>query len=625
MLRSRHLQGCSSPDVEKNRTASEPSENCSFSVTGQERADRPCRVEDASLYTDLKASPSRISNTEDRQCSNCGEFVSSTQESGRPNRRLAAKKASVYLPGDALSLSHGCHEMMPWAQEAMRQHLLHGKRFDTGLLHTVCVQGRAGRNQLIDGLIISATSDALEGISKISGPTSVLLMNGDLTAEFKHQGYKAALPSVRLTEQGVGSLPQSPPDSWVYQAVSHLKQLSVRVVLARGAVDPDLCTACMAAGVVLVDRVPFPALKVLQSACRVDFVTYILDAHEGNLCRGVSLKPLEEDWCDSVHLDRKHLVITPPVLVQTMVIAGSSAAGREVREEEWWHCTARLSQAARDGRLLRGGGGTEELCAHLLTATGHQDQPDGDRGRGRGAGERALYRPLVRAALADTFLSFARAVRHNRQKAGCAPHNSGPQGIGTALPAQPSVHHLSSRLGQAASLNFSTNPDHPSCKETCEKSVGTNSCKSPSAKEKWCSSPSPSNPCACRKQDSKETVYCPPPKSVLQDMGTKPDLEDTCDAFKREEECCGCSEHSTCVSSLKGDAREENLQDSLCAVCRNTMAERDFEEMKVWDNYSSKVTGWRAAVQCVCTVLRMDEVIITGVDQHSLPPHSVLL
>ena len=51
-------------------------------------------------------------------------------------------------------------------------------------------------------------------------------------------------------------------------------------MLVRGVVDTDLRHQSLAAGIAVVQRVPFPALHVLQTACRVDLVTYVLDAHE---------------------------------------------------------------------------------------------------------------------------------------------------------------------------------------------------------------------------------------------------------------------------------------------------------------------------------------------------------
>jgi hypothetical protein len=45
----------------------------------------------------------------------------------------------------------------------------------------------------------------------------------------------------------------------------------------------------------------------------------------------------------------------------------------------------------------------------------------------------------------------------------------------------------------------------------------------------------------------------------------------------------------------------------------------------VYDNFSSKVNGWRTAVNCVCTVWRMDELILTGVDGKGSSVEGVIL
>lgn len=43
------------------------------------------------------------------------------------------------------------------------------------------------------------------------------------------------------------------------------------------------------------------------------FVALLL---QGNVCSGMSLRPLLEDWCDSLQSDHMHLVITAPVFIQ---------------------------------------------------------------------------------------------------------------------------------------------------------------------------------------------------------------------------------------------------------------------------------------------------------------------
>ena len=37
-----------------------------------------------------------------------------------------------------------------------------------------------------------------------------------------------------------------------------------------------------------------------------------------------------------------------------------------MKEEEFWHCLRRLTQAAEDDAVLLGGGATEQWCAHWL-------------------------------------------------------------------------------------------------------------------------------------------------------------------------------------------------------------------------------------------------------------------
>ena len=47
--------------------------------------------------------------------------------------------------------------------------------------------------------------------------------------------------------------------------------------------------------------------------------------------------------------------------------------------------------------------------------------------------------------------------------------------------------------------------------------------------------------------------------------------------------------------------------------------------ISVYDNFGSKVNGWRSAVSCVSTVMRMDSKITIGVDRETQPPRTIML
>ncbi|XP_076439177.1 chaperonin-containing T-complex member BBS12-like [Babylonia areolata] len=611
----------------------------------------------------------RSSSSDEKDCSLSGP----TDANGVSE--LTAKEALVSLPEEAQSLSHGCDDMMSWAEEAMRHHLQHDRhsqfdvgmmgdgvvcrfdvgmmgdggvcRFDVGRVHAVGVRGAEGGHQLLEGLVVSAGCEVMELVSGIVFcPTAVLLINGDLTPEFRHRGYKATLSSTRVTDC-VRSLHQ-PQDNWHCQVLAVLKQLEVRVVLVRGTVNSDLHLTCVASGIALIDHVAFQALKVLQSACRVDFATYVLDSHMGNVCQGVSVQPLTQDWCDTVYLDRKHLVITPPVFVQTLVIRGLSAVGREMKEEEFWHCAARLTQAAGEGRVLRGGGATEQACAFLLTS--HQNQPGEGSVWGRWAGELALYRPAVRAALANTFLSFVHTLHSNRHTAGCDSHSLGTD---SCCPLN-SLPNLCLGHNQNSRQHDSTGQNHcQSClcvkleaQESSITSSGGGPCELSDEKtdcHRFCLS---NHGACCRRQDCIEKGRSSS-KPVLQVTETCADLRHTAHASTSHTSYKLCGH---CIPSQVRRAEHElgrgeclNTPVQGSGECLNATVQGRGESFHtpvqgrgesgfqgssgraVWDNFSSKVEGWRSAVQCACTVMRMDEVIVTGVDRHTLPAHSVLL
>ena len=206
-------------------------------------------------------------------------------------------------------------------------------------------------------------------------------------------------------------------------------------------------------------------------------------------------------------------------------------------------------------------------CSALLIA---------DRGRGdlKWPGELSLYRPVVRAALADVFLAYASTVKCNRQRAGLKTDSQ-------QVPV--SSNDMSLLPGDSSSCCHRENLSQPApdiCRNT------------------------PLLPCS---------PYSPHPEKP----GSHTSFESQNLALEHELQahklcpCGGCGCSACAWWHLPHPPRGAGCgRGCRVAIC---------------DNYNSKVSGWRSAVSCVCCVIKMDMAITTGIDRQTQPAHSVLL
>nr|KAG5689000.1 hypothetical protein BaRGS_005544 [Batillaria attramentaria] len=219
---------------------------------------------------------------------------------------------------------------MTWAGKVMSHQLLRGEppSFDLNLVHTCSLDGGSSY-EVVSGLVLGVDQQALETVVRSQGsPFKALLVNADLTPEAKHKGFKQTLSATKVVS-GCDAI-FSGEQSWVSDVMALFEDLKVSVVLVKGKADSALKDLCGARGVAVLEMVPHHALVVLRTACNVDLTTYVLESTPRNVCDGLMLKPLLQDWTDRLVGDKNYLVITfPAAHVQTLVIRHPSPGWRE--------------------------------------------------------------------------------------------------------------------------------------------------------------------------------------------------------------------------------------------------------------------------------------------------------
>lgn len=454
------------------------------------------------------------------------------------------------LPKDAGFLSHGCSEAMILASKIMQNQFEDCKisKFDLKLVHTVSIAAKTG-SFVVSGIVLETTLEQLEIISsKLDLPTTALLINGDLTENFRHKGYRKPFQNISETLDLTSfSFTKS---SWPMLVLSILKTHGVNVLLIKGTVDLSLKDLCVGSGIVVITSVPYYALYILQHFHRAELVTYISDTCEKNLCKGLILKSLHTDWMDSQLSVKKYFTVSCLSGVQTVVFSHPSQASREIFEQEFWLCAHRLAQASEDGIVLPGEGMTEHWCANYLLSAEmvkHQETEHLSE-------KSSLYNQVVREALSQAFEACVSIVQHNKLKAG---DFSDPR-----------------RDSRLTCCNYPTD-DCLKCNDAMEE-----------------------------KQNLLMEVEKLPSQRTMN------------------------GRHSSFISD-SGDieqGQEQNFHETQQGIKDIIWLSWDGKQFPLCqlDTYSSKVHGWRQAVSAVFMVLKMDSMIITGVDAQTCSPDSVL-
>ncbi|XP_004606345.2 Bardet-Biedl syndrome 12 protein [Sorex araneus] len=268
---------------------------------------------------------------------------------------------------------------------------------DLSRVFTCCFPGFPESSSCVcPGLVMAVPSSHMALVAALQAqPVRVVLLEGDLSASYRHPGLRGPVCPVVASVEG----PQaSPGELWLERVLQVLAQFSVNLVLARGRVCPQLRERCMHSGCLALGSVSGRAMQALAEASGAVPLAYVTQLEEH--CVGTGLRVAVGEGLPREAAERTgRAAITlwaegSPLV--TAVLASPVAAQLPAREDGFWVCAHRLSQALRDGRVFLGGGAVELLCLcqlHTLAGT-----PPGGEGQARPpwlASALALHRPTV--------------------------------------------------------------------------------------------------------------------------------------------------------------------------------------------------------------------------------------
>ncbi|KFP18824.1 Bardet-Biedl syndrome 12 protein, partial [Egretta garzetta] len=208
-------------------------------------------------------------------------------------------------------------------------------------------------------------------------PLRLLLMDGDLTEQYRHLGFnrprnvRTILEHPALPGGGAGDL-------WLSSMLDILISFEVDLVLVKGNVCENLMERCIASGILVIGSVTRDVLRAFGEVTSAQPVTYLTQLNASCVGSGAQA----ELWkaCDGRAMDLGELV---PVRIKvqgipllTAVLTTTVASKMQLIEDQFWTLVYRLHHALNDEKVFLGGGAVELLClSHIQTLAEQPLQP----------------------------------------------------------------------------------------------------------------------------------------------------------------------------------------------------------------------------------------------------------
>ncbi|KAM9295429.1 chaperonin-containing T-complex member BBS12 [Morus bassanus] len=284
----------------------------------------------------------------------------------------------------AMTLSHGNQTSVKLLQSIVayqqeRAECSGSSWFNIAEVVTCCLLGLPESYSCVSPGFVTLVSPEQAKVIKCfeDKPLRILLMDGDLTEQYRHLGFnrpcnvRTVLEHPSLQEGRAGDL-------WLSSMLDILISFEVDLVLVKGNVCENLMERCIANSILVVGSVTRDVLCAFGEVTSAQAVTYLTQLNASCVGSGA----LVELWeaCDGRAVDLGELV---PVRVKaqgipllTAVLTTTVASKMQLVEDRFWTSVYRLHHALIDEKVFLGGGAVELLClSHIQMLAEQPLQP----------------------------------------------------------------------------------------------------------------------------------------------------------------------------------------------------------------------------------------------------------
>ncbi|XP_043424880.1 Bardet-Biedl syndrome 12 protein [Prionailurus bengalensis] len=333
-----------------------------------------------------------------------------------------------------MGLSHGDHNSMKLVDAAVRLQFQNASvrqgnctipfMFDISRIFTCCLPGVPETFSCVCPGYITVVSISNTSLIKElqNQPVQIILIEGDLTENYRHLGFnKAANINTLLESMKVQQ--DSSEEQWTDYVLQVLIKFNVNLVLVQGNVSEDLIEKCMHSKRLVIGSVNSSVMQAFAEASGAVQVAYITQVNENCVGSGVCVtfwRSIPSDVIDRINI-LTILIKTEGINLVTVVLTSPLPAQMQAREDRFWTCAYRLYYALREQKVFLGGGAVEFLClSHLqilaeqsLSKRNHVCSGWLHNTSSWLASSLALYRSTVLKCLANGWHKYLSALMYN--------------------------------------------------------------------------------------------------------------------------------------------------------------------------------------------------------------------
>ncbi|NXR70401.1 BBS12 protein, partial [Rhadina sibilatrix] len=327
----------------------------------------------------------------------------------------------------AVALSHGNQTSMKLLQsiaayQQERAECSGSSQINIAEIVTCCVLGLPENYSCVSPGFVTLVSPEQATVIKhfAEKPLRILLMDGDLTEQYRHLGFNRP-HNVRTILERPNPQGGRAGDVWLSRMSDILMSFEVNLVLVKGNVCKNFMERCIASRILVIGSVARDVLSAFGAATGAQAVTYLSQLNASCIGNGA----WAELWkvSDGRAVDLGELIPARisaggiPLLTAVLTTALPSKA--QLLEDQFWTLLYRLHHALKDGKVFPGGGAVELLClSHIRTLAERPGRPGNNKAvRELPSPWLAEYKSIVLQALASGWKQYLSVVLCNTGKA----------------------------------------------------------------------------------------------------------------------------------------------------------------------------------------------------------------
>ncbi|NXE50459.1 BBS12 protein, partial [Casuarius casuarius] len=332
----------------------------------------------------------------------------------------------------AIGLSHGNQTSVKLLQnivayQQQRAECSGSSQFNITEIVTCCLLGLPESYSCVcPGFITLVLPEQATVIKYLQGkPLCILLMDGDLTEQYRHLGFNRPR-SVRTILEPPSAHEGRSGDLWLSSVLDVLIRFEVNLILVKGNVCEKLMERCIANNILVIGSVTLNVLHAFGEVSGAQPVTYLTQLNARYLGSGAQV----ELWraCDGRAMELGELV---PVSIKvqgipllTAMLTTAVASKMQLVEDQFWTFVYRLHHALNEGKVFLGGGAVELLCLSHIQMLAEQSLKPASTNAEKEfhnpsglAASSTEYKSVVLQALASGWNQYLSVVLCNSAKA----------------------------------------------------------------------------------------------------------------------------------------------------------------------------------------------------------------